>query len=888
MPIVIDPSTTIQLDQAQKIIIGVVTKDLVTTTTSTTTTTTPGPDQAYSLFGWGEGSNGNNNVGTVRSPSQTASQGLDWANPTKSCYSQHYVTLKTDSTMWGWGSNANGELGNSTVVSNNSPIQIAVLSGVVWSSVGLGYRTTFAIDTSGRLWTWGQNSYGKLGLNDLIHRSSPVQVGANTNWSFVAGGMFHTVALKTDGTLWCWGKNSYGSLGNNTTINRSSSVQVGSATTWSKVCAGQNHSLAIKNDGTLWAWGRNLDGALGDGTTTNKSSPLQIGGENIWSIIQATGTGGVAIKANGTLWAWGNNSNGTLGDGTTAHRSSPVQIGSDKTWTDIATGQHAVVALKSDGTLWNWGYNGSMGNGVAANTSSPVQTLKADALWISIGSNLRNFFCVRGVTTTTTTPPPVTSGLTLWYKAEGYTSGSQTWTDNSTTGNTGTFIGVAPVYSVSPNKLAFTNSSGNQATTTNAIVLNSNPWTISAWFRTLNPAGTKIIGMENIRSGTNASVYDSHIYVGTDGRLRYGLYEGTQKYLISPNIVTDNMFRNVTVTVGSGNASMYLNNQLVSSGAINAGLYSGFWRVGGFRIASGQWTAGADGTFNGDIGSVQVYNRVLSSGELDQNYDNQQQIYNILNTFSYTGSNQTYTVSSGTTKLGVNLRGATGGRGAFNQSGGGGANVYAELSVSSGQQLTLVVGNSQASGTPTYGFGGAGGFASGNSAVGGAGGGMAGIFTSGSISRSGTIVVAAGGGGGAGNNRAGFNYTGGDASLSLLSGGRGADGNEDPGEIGRYGHNAGYGATTSGGGARGVIYDANNVVSPSSGVLFSGGRGGIGTGSNGGGGGGAGYYGGGGGAGGGFGTGGGGAGSTFFASGTLTYGLLNYSGNARISIQAFN
>jgi hypothetical protein len=479
--------------------------------------------------------------------------------------------------------------------------------------------------------------------------------------------------------------------------------------------------------------------------------------------------------------------------------------------------------------------------------------------------------------------------LTLWYKAEGYTSGSQTWTDNSTTGNTGTFIGTAPVYSVSPNKLAFTNSSGNQATTTNTMVLNSNPWTISAWFRTLNPAGTKIVGMENVRSGTNATVYDSHIYVGTDGRLRYGLYEGTPKYLISPDIVTDNMFRNVTVTVGSGNASMYLNNQLVSSGAMNAGLYSGYWKIGGYKLASGQWTNGFDGTFNGDIASVQIYNRILSSGELNQNYNNQQQVYNTLNTFSYTESSQTYTVSSGTTKLGINLQGATGGRGAFNQSGGGGANVYAELSVSSGQQLTLVVGGSPASGTPTYGFGGAGGFASGTSFIGGAGGGMAGIFTSGSISRSGTIVVAAGGGGGCGINRAGFNYTGGHASISIQSGGKGADGNEHPPEIINYGHNAGYGATTSGGGARGVIFDANNILEPSSGVLFSGGRGGSRAGSfNGGGGGGAGYYGGGGGAAGGFGTGGGGAGSTFFASGTLTYGLLNYSGHAKISIQAFN
>jgi hypothetical protein len=394
--------------------------------------------------------------------------------------------------------------------------------------------------------------------------------------------------------------------------------------------------------------------------------------------------------------------------------------------------------------------------------------------------------------------------------------------------------------------------------------------------------------MENVRSGNNASVYDSHIYVGTDGRLRYGLFEGTQKYLISPDIVTDNMFRNVTVTVGSGNGSMYLNNELVSSGAMNAGLWSGYWRVGGWKLASGQWTNGFDGAFNGDIGSVQVYNRILSSGELLQNYLNNEQVYNNLNTFNYTGGDQTYTVPAGANKLGINLKGATGGRGAYNQSGGGGANVYAELSVSSGQQLSLVVGGSPASGTPTYGFGGAGGFASGNASIGGAGGGMAGIFYYGSISRSGTIGIAAGGGGGAGINKSGTNYTGGHASQSVLSGGKGGDGNEHPPEITLYGHNAGYGATTSGGGARGVIFDSNSIMSPSSGILFSGGNGGFAIGNNGGGGGGAGYYGGGGAAGGGNATGGGGAGSTFFASGLVNIGGLNYSGNAKISIQAFN
>ena len=112
----------------------------------------------------------------------------------------------------------------------------------------MGYWSTAAIKTDGTLWTWGQNNYGQLGTNDLVHRSSPVQVGAATTWSLVSAGSYSIAAIKTDGTLWSWGLNNYnGQLGTNDTANRSSPVQVGSGTTWSQVSAGNSTTAAILN-----------------------------------------------------------------------------------------------------------------------------------------------------------------------------------------------------------------------------------------------------------------------------------------------------------------------------------------------------------------------------------------------------------------------------------------------------------------------------------------------------------------------------------------------------------------------------------------------------------------------------------------------------------------
>ena len=150
-----------------------------------------------------------------------------------------------------------------------------------------------AIKTTGTLWAWGANTYGRLGTGNTTVRSSPVQIGTDTNWSKVSAGSNHSLAIKTTGTLWAWGRNNYHKLGLNDSqagTSRSSPVQIGTDTDWASVDATLNHSTAIKTDGTLWVWGQNSSGQLGIPFLTSTSSPVQIGSNTNWSKVSTSYT----------------------------------------------------------------------------------------------------------------------------------------------------------------------------------------------------------------------------------------------------------------------------------------------------------------------------------------------------------------------------------------------------------------------------------------------------------------------------------------------------------------------------------------------------------------------------------------------------------------------
>jgi hypothetical protein len=261
----------------------------------------------------------------------------------------HSLAIKTNGTLWTWGVNANGQLGQNDRVYRSSPVQIGT---DYWSLVSCGQYTTAAIKTDGTLWTWGNNSQGQLGLGDQIQRSSPVQVGALTNWSQVSVNGTASAAVKTNGTLWTWGNNESGqnALGNTVGyVRRLSPQQVGSLTNWSMVKFGAYSCLALKTDGTMWSWGSNTNGVLGHNQAqpVDKSSPVQIGTDTTWSKITLGKFAAAAIKTNGTLWLWGQDGYyGNLGFNTRlVYKSSPTQIGSGTNWNQVSTASESTLAL---------------------------------------------------------------------------------------------------------------------------------------------------------------------------------------------------------------------------------------------------------------------------------------------------------------------------------------------------------------------------------------------------------------------------------------------------------------------------------------------------------------------------------------------------------------
>jgi alpha-tubulin suppressor-like RCC1 family protein len=344
----------------------------------------------------GYGLLGDNTTTKRSSPVQTISGGNNWRQVSLGC--SHSAAIKTDGTLWLWGSGGRGQLGDNTTANKSSPVQ-TVSGGNNWRQVSLGDYHSAAIKTDGTLWLWGVGCAGRLGDNTATDKSSPIQtVSGGNNWRQVSLGSFHSAAIKTDGTLWLWGYGVYGQLGDNTITNKSSPVQtVSGGNNWRQVSLGGNHSAAIKTDGTLWLWGLGGCGRLGDNTIINRSSPVQtISGGTNWRQVSLGNTRycnshSAAIKTDGTLWLWGYGSYGQLGENTTASRSSPVQtVSGGNNWRQVSLGCSHSAAIKTDGTLWLWGYGsyGQLGENTTASRSSPIQTVSGGNNWrqVSLGN----------------------------------------------------------------------------------------------------------------------------------------------------------------------------------------------------------------------------------------------------------------------------------------------------------------------------------------------------------------------------------------------------------------------------------------------------------------------------------------------------------------------
>ena len=271
----------------------------------------------------------------------------------------HSFAIKNDGTLWAWGYNNYGQLGDGTV--NNSKVALLIGSSNNWKSIGAGLYYSVGIKNDGTLWSWGNNNSGQLGNGTRVSKQQPVQIGNEKNWKSISAGNSHVLAIKNDGSLWSWGQ------GFSPSSIPLSPRRIGNANDWNLISAGNTSSLAIKNDGSLWAWGSNSQGQLGLGISDLifRDLPVLIGTNVDWKIASSGNNNTIGLKTDGTLWAWGSNNYGQLGDGSIINKLFPTQIGPDRNWMSISNQNAHSIALKTDGSLWVWGSNtgGQLGDG---------------------------------------------------------------------------------------------------------------------------------------------------------------------------------------------------------------------------------------------------------------------------------------------------------------------------------------------------------------------------------------------------------------------------------------------------------------------------------------------------------------------------------------------
>jgi len=211
----------------------------------------------------------------------------------------HSLGVRSNGTAWAWGSNLCGRLGDGTVTSRLSPV--SVVGGFTdWCQVSAGSEHSIGLRSNGTVWAWGLNSSGQLGNNSTTNTSSPVSVvGGFTDWCQVSANSCHNLGVRSNGTAWGWGSGANGRLGNNTTTNTSSPVSVvGGFTDWCQVNAGFAHSIGLRSNGTAWAWGSNVCGRLGDGTVTQRLSPILVaGGFTDWCQASAGDAHSLAVRS---------------------------------------------------------------------------------------------------------------------------------------------------------------------------------------------------------------------------------------------------------------------------------------------------------------------------------------------------------------------------------------------------------------------------------------------------------------------------------------------------------------------------------------------------------------------------------------------------------------
>lgn len=285
------------------------------------------------------------------------------------------TSVRTLGAVWTWGGNDTGQFGNGATSAAGTPIPVYASPLLSITAVAAGGGYVLALKSDGTVWAWGQNNEGQIGQGTTsVSVNTPTQVPALSSIRSVAAGADHCMAITTGQTLYTWGWNGTSQLGNTAAANNPTATLVPGLTGVIFASAGEEHSLVVLKDGSVWAWGSNANGQLGipAAGTGNLATPTPIPGLSGIQAVAAGYTHSLALGSDGTVWAWGQGIQGQLGNGSAADSSTPIQVPGLSGITAIAAGQDFSLALRQDGTVWAWGINNLGDLGFLVPGISPV------------------------------------------------------------------------------------------------------------------------------------------------------------------------------------------------------------------------------------------------------------------------------------------------------------------------------------------------------------------------------------------------------------------------------------------------------------------------------------------------------------------------------------
>lgn len=308
----------------------------------------------------------------------------------------HAAALKSDGTVWSWGYNANGQIGDGTTNLRGKPVPTLNLSSATAISAGTDYGDhTLALNSYGQVYAWGRNDSGQTGDGTTTTpRTTPAVVSGLSACRAITAGDYHSLAVDYTGSVKSWGSNAQGQLGDGTTANTSTPVSVSGLFNIVAVSAGTHFSAALHADGTVWTWGSGSSGQLGNGTTAStQPTPAKVPGLTGVIAITAGGYHALALKSDGSVWAWGHNSYGQLGINSTGYATVPTQVRSEMA-TNILADIRAIsassfssFAIDGGGRVHAWGQNsgGQFGNGLTTSSLVPLENGQDNAGAIDSG-----------------------------------------------------------------------------------------------------------------------------------------------------------------------------------------------------------------------------------------------------------------------------------------------------------------------------------------------------------------------------------------------------------------------------------------------------------------------------------------------------------------------